>query len=92
MGLIGLRFSPGYSPAVGSSNVVFTANPLSGSFHCFDHFFLLGQGERMLAAYSPTNITLTAISAPDPAGPTLSASLRQQFLVCWPSEFTNFGL
>ena len=91
-GEIELRFSPGYSPAVGSSNVVLAASPLTGKFRCLDHFFLLGENKRMVAAYNPANVTLTAVSAPDPSGPTLSASVPGQFLVCWPSEFTNFGL
>ena len=42
--------------------------------------------------YSLDNVTLAAISAPDPSGPTLVQSLQDQFLACWPSEFTNFGL
>jgi hypothetical protein len=91
-GQIELRFSPGYSPAAGSSNVVLTASPLMGKFCCFDHFFLLGQNKHMVAAYNPTNVTLTAVSAPDPSGPSLGQSLQEKFLVCWPSEFTNFGL
>jgi hypothetical protein len=91
-GQIELRFSPGYSPAVGSSNVVLTASPLMGKFCCFDHFFLLGQNKHMVAAYNPTNVTLTAVSAPDPSGPSLGQSLHEKFLACWPSEFTNFGL
>jgi hypothetical protein len=91
-GQIELRFSPGYSPAVGSSNVVLTASPLMGKFCCFDHCFLLGQNKHMVAAYNPTNVTLTAVSAPDPSGPSLGQSLQEKFLVCWPSEFTNFGL
>ncbi len=49
----------------------------------------------MKAIYSPTHLTLTAVSAPDPANPSLSIGRQNQplqALVCWPSEFTNFGL
>ncbi len=52
-GLIALRFSPGYVPAVNSSNLVLTAGSRSGQFPFQDHFYLLGQNKRINAVTVP---------------------------------------
>jgi hypothetical protein len=92
-GLIGLRFSPGYVPAVNSSNMVLTAGSRSGQFNFQDHFFLLGQNKRINPVYSPTNLVLTTIAATDPANFSLSTAVQgQAFALAWPSEFGNYGL
>jgi hypothetical protein len=92
-GLIGLRFSPGYVPAVNSNNLVLTAGSRSGQFNFQDHFFLLGQNKRINPVYSPTNLVLTTIAATDPTALPLSAVVRgQTFALAWPSEFGNYNL
>jgi len=92
-GLIALRFSPGYVPAVNSSNLVLTAGSRSGQFAFQDHFFLLGHNERIVPVYSPTNVVLTTISATDPTNFSLSTAVRgQTFALAWPSEFGNYDL
>ena len=59
---------------------------------------LLGENKRMAITYHPANVTLTAVSAPDPTGPVLDISIGHQVpvgaqvLVCWPSEFIGFRL
>ncbi|MEI6395248.1 MAG: hypothetical protein WCT12_29600, partial [Verrucomicrobiota bacterium] len=92
-GTIGLRFSDGYSPAVGSSNVVLTASSRRGQFRFQNYFFLLGQNKRMVPIYNPGNVVLSTISSPDPTGPSLTAGVSgQTFAVAWPSEFIGYGL
>ena len=87
-GLIALRFSPGYVPAVTSSNLVLTAGSRSGQFPFQDHFFLLGQNKRINAVYSPTNVVLATIAATDPTNFSLSTVVEgQTFALGWPSEF-----
>ena len=88
-----LRFSSAYSPAVGGSDVVLTAGAVTGQFHFQDYFLLLGQNKRMSAIYNPNNVTLTAIAAPDPTGPTLDVAVQNQdFPPGWPSEFAGYNL
>jgi hypothetical protein len=91
-GTVGLKFSPGYSPATGSSNIVLTAASLTGDFDCFNGFLLLGENKRLVRSVSSTNVVLTAISAPDPTQPTLNIAKSDQVLVCWPSEFVDYSL
>ena len=92
-GLIALRFSPGYVPAVNSSNLVLTAGSLSGQFPFQGHFYLLGQNKRIKAVYSPTSLVLMTISAADPTNISLSAAVQgQTFALAWPSEFTGYDL
>jgi hypothetical protein len=92
-GLIALRFSPGYVPAVNSSNLVLTAGSRSGQFPFQDHFYLLGQNKRIVPVYSPTNVVLTTIAAADPTNFSLSAAVQgQAFALAWPSEFGNHSL
>jgi hypothetical protein len=92
-GLIGLRFSPGYVPAVNSSNLVLTAGSRSGQFAFQDHFYLLGHNERINQVYSPTNLVLTTIAAADPTNFSLSTAVQgQTFALAWPSEFGNYNL
>ncbi|HUZ07501.1 MAG TPA: hypothetical protein VMV89_08425, partial [Candidatus Paceibacterota bacterium] len=87
-GLIALRFSPGYVPAVNSSNLVLTAGSRSGQFPFQDHFYLLGQNERIIPVYSPTNLVLTTIAEADPTNFSLSTAVQgQTFALAWPSEF-----
>ena len=92
-GLITLRFSPGYVPAVNSSNLVLTAGSRSGQFAFQDHFYLLGQNKRVNAVYSPTNVVLATISAADPTNFSLTTVVDgQTFALGWPSEFTGYYL
>ena len=92
-GLIALRFSPGYVPAVNSTNLVLTAGSLSGQFPFQGHFYLLGQNKRIKAVYSPTSLVLMTISAADPTNISLSAAVQgQTFALAWPSEFTGYDL
>jgi hypothetical protein len=92
-GLIALRFSPGYVPAVNSSNLVLTAGSRSGQFAFQDHFYLLGQNKRINAVYSPTNVVLATVSAADPTNVSLSAAVQgQTFALAWPSEFGGYDL
>ena len=92
-GLIALRFSPGYVPAVNSSNLVLTAASRTGHFPFQDHFYLLGQNKRINAVYSPTNVVLATISAADPTNVSLSAAVQgQTFALAWPSEFGGYDL
>ena len=92
-GLIALRFSPGYVPAVNSSNLVLTAASRTGHFPFQDHFYLLGQNKRINPVYSPTNVMLTAIAAADPTNFSLSAAVQgQTFALAWPSEFGGYDL
>ena len=92
-GLIALRFSPGYVPAVNSSNLVLTAGSRSGHFPFQDHFYLLGQNKRINPVYSPTNLVLTTIAATDPTNFSLSAAVQgQTFALAWPSEFGGYDL
>ena len=92
-GLIALRFSPGYVPAVNSSNLVLTAGSRSGQFPFQDHFYLLGQNKRLHAVYSPTNVVLATLSAADPTNFSLSAAVQgQTFALAWPSEFGGYDL
>jgi hypothetical protein len=92
-GLIALRFSPGYVPAVNSSNLVLTAASRTGHFPFQDHFYLLGQNKRINAVYSPTNVVLATISAADPTNVSLSAAVQgQTFALAWPSEFGSYDL
>jgi hypothetical protein len=92
-GLVVLRFSPGYVPAVNSSNLVVTAGSLSGQFSFHNYFYLLGQNKRVVPVYSPTNVVLTTISAADPTNPALSAAVQgQTFALAWPSEFAGYYL
>ena len=89
-GRIALRFSPGYVPAVNSSNLVLTAGSRTGQFPFQDHFYLLGQNKRIVPVYGPTNLVLTTISATDPTNFSLSTAVRgQTFALAWPSEFTG---
>ena len=92
-GIIGLRFSGGYSPAVGSSNVILTAGSRSGQFRFQNYFFLLGQNKRMSAIYNPANVVVSTLSAPDPANFSLSVGVSgQTFAAAWPAEFTGNSL
>lgn len=92
-GLIRLRFSPGYAPEIGAAYPVLSAASLTGKFPFQDGFFLLGQNQRMNPAYSPTNLTVTAIAAADPAGPSLTiAADDHQAIVFWPTEFPDYSL
>ena len=92
-GRIALRFSPGYVPAVNSSNLVLTAGSRTGQFPFQDHFYLLGQNKRIVPVYGPTNLVLTTISATDPTNFSLSTAVRgQTFALAWPSEFTGYYL
>ncbi|HMP82457.1 MAG TPA: hypothetical protein PKA41_07080 [Verrucomicrobiota bacterium] len=91
-GTIGVRFSPGYSPEVGDTNLVLTAASLSGDFDCFNGLILLGEAKRLTCSVFPTNVMLAAIAAPDPLQPTLNIARSDQVLVCWPSEFVNYSL
>ena len=92
-GLIALRFSPGYVPAVNSSNLVLTAASRTGHFPFHDHFYLLGQNKRINAVYSPTNVVLATIAATDPTNFSLSTAVQgQTFALAWPSEFGNYDL
>jgi hypothetical protein len=92
-GLIALRFSPGYVPAVNSSNLVLTAGSRSGQFAFQDHFYLLGHNERINPVYSPTNVVLATISAADPTNFSLTTVVDgQTFALAWPSEFTGYYL
>jgi hypothetical protein len=92
-GLIALRFSPGYVPAVNSSNLVLTAASRTGPFPFQDHFYLLGQNKRIIPVYSPTNLVLTTIAAADPTNFSLSAAVQgQTFTLAWPSEFGGYDL
>ena len=86
-GAVGVRFSAGYSPAVGSSNLVLTAASLSGAFKCFSGFYLLGENKRLTTLYAPTSLSLITAAAPDPAGVSLTVAKDKQVLVCWPAEF-----
>ena len=92
-GLIGVRFSPGYSPEAGDTFSVLDVSSLTGRFVCFDGFLLLGENRRLIATYSPTHLTLNAIAAPDPDGPTLGiAGDGALSVVCWPAEFNEYYL
>jgi len=91
-GTVGVRFSPGYTPDIGTNYTVLEAASHTGGFKCFDGFLLLGQNKRLSAAYSPTNLVLTPIAAIDPSGPSLDIAMDGRVLVCWPSEFTGYDL
>jgi len=92
-GLIALRFSPGYVPAVNSSNLVLTAASRSGQFPFQDHFYLLGQNKRIVPVYGPTSLVLATISAADPVNFSLSTAVQgQTFALGWPSEFGSYDL
>ncbi len=92
-GLIALRFSPGYVPAVNRSNLVLTAGSRTGHFPFQDHFYLLGHNERIISVYGPTNLVLTAIAAADPTNFSLSTAVQgPTFVLAWPSEFGSYEL
>ena len=89
---MGTRFSPGYSPEIGTNYVALEAASLTGDFKFFNGLLRLGENKRLTVSYSPTNLVLTPIATPDPAGPALGIATDGQTLICWPSEFTGYGL
>jgi len=91
-GTVGVRFSPGYTPEIGTDYTVLESASLTGDFKCFDGFLLLGENKRLGVGYSPTNLVLTLFAASDPTGPSLNIASDGAVLVCWPLEFTGYGL
>ena len=91
-GSVGVQFSPGYSPESGDDFTVLQAASLNGAYQCFDGFLLLGENKRLAVGYSPTNLVFTALSAPDPIGPSLNIAAPGPVMICWPAEFAGYDL
>ena len=90
-GSITVRRTGGYLPAPGDAFVVLGAPAVSGTFKCFNGFFFLGENRRLITSYSPADVTLSAVNAPDPAA-FLFIGRDTQVVVCWPWEFPGFSL
>jgi hypothetical protein len=91
-GTIGVRLAEGYLPAEGTSFPVMTFASRSGDFTCFNGLILLGQGRRLATLYDATSLTLTTLTAPEPAIIPLRVAAEDSALVCWPAEFVGYQL
>jgi hypothetical protein len=91
-GSILVTAADGYLPEVGDSFQVITCASRTNDFRCFSGFLLLGHDRRLETVYTPTNLTLRTVAAPDPTGPSLSIIKEETALVCWPAEFLGYVL
>jgi hypothetical protein len=91
-GTLGVRWSDGHSPGVGTSHTVLQAASLTGNCTCFDGLLLLREDKRLEVSRTSINLVLTTVAAPDPTGPFLSIATEGRSLICWPPEFEGYGL
>ena len=91
-GSIGVRWAEGYLPAPGTGFSVMTFASRQGEFCCFDNFLLLGHEQRVVPVYSPSNLTLVTVAAPEPTAVPMRVTVDGGALVCWPVEFAGYEL
>jgi hypothetical protein len=91
-GGISLLWEDGHIPAPGASFPVLTFASREGEFCCWDRFIFPGKGLRLEALYTASSLILNTVTAPEPASVPLHVAVDGSALICWPAEFTGYGL